>query len=199
MLNSFLIKRSVMYKLLLGFMSMALLVGCSSKEEKALVKSYQSKMAYHKNLQQTEKAEISDANGSIAIITATYLYSPNFEKNDTRDEVFIVGIHFEDSNTSRMNFNQDRTLDKATNRMLTSQDEYILTLNEKKPKKVTRLDANDAKLSNISFVTEWSDYYEVRYPHAGSRLKLVFENSFYGKADLNFSKVAKFVYTKKGF
>lgn len=188
-----------MYKLLLGFISIALLVGCSSKEEQALLKSYQSKMAYHKNLQQTEKAEISDGNSSIAIITATYLYSPNFEKNDTRDEVFIIGVHFEENNTSRMNFNQDRTFDLATNKRVTSKDEYILTLNGNKAKKVTHLEANDEKLSNISFVTEWSDYYELRYPHAGSIFKLVFENGFYGKADLNFSKVAKFVYTKKGF
>ena len=95
MLNSCLIKRSVMYKLFLGFMVTLLLVGCSSKEEKALLESYRKNIDYHKHLQQTEKAELYDGENSMAILTATYLYKPTFEKKDTRDELFIVGVQFE--------------------------------------------------------------------------------------------------------
>jgi len=179
-----------MYKLFSGLMVMALLVGCSSKEEKALFKSYTQKMDYHKHLQQTEKAELFDGDTSIAILTATYMYSPSFEKNDTREEVFVVGVQFENPEESTMVFNKNKT---------TNTNGYILTLNGKKANKVVRLSENDKRLEGLSFITDWGEYYEVTYPHAGNRFSLIFKNERYGQSQLNFAKVAKFVYTKKGF
>jgi hypothetical protein len=179
-----------MYKLFSGLMVMALLVGCSSKEEKALLKSYTQKIDYHKHLQQTEKAELFDGDTSIAILTATYMYSPSFEKNDTREEVFVVGVQFENPEESTMVFNKNKTINA---------NGYILTLNGKTANKVVRLSENDKRLEGLSFITDWGEYYEVTYPHAGKRFSLVFKNERYGQSQLNFAKVAKFVYTKKGF
>ena len=179
-----------MYKLFLGFMLVALFVGCSSKEEQALVKSYTDNMDYHKHLQQTEKAELFNGDSSAAILTATYVFTPSFDKNDTRDEVFIVGVQFEDPEVSTMHFDK-----KATD----NANEYILTLKGKKAKKVVHLSQNDKRLHGVSFVTDWGEYYEVTYPHTGKRFTLVFKNEQYGTSVLNFAKVAKFVYTKKGF
>jgi hypothetical protein len=190
MLNSSLIKRSVMYKLFLGLMVVALFVGCSSKEEKALLKSYTQKIDYHKHLQQTEKAELFDGDSSMAILTATYIYSPSFEKNDTREEVFIVGVQFENPEDSKMIFNKNKS---------THTNEYTLTLRGKKANKVVHLSENDKRLDGLSFITDWGEYYEVTYPHTGKRFTLVFKNAKYGTSTLNFAKVAKFVYTKKGF
>ena len=179
-------------KLYLGLcVCVALLVGCSSKEEQSLLKSYASNTSYHKHLQRTEKTELYDNNNSVAILTATYMYTPNFEKNDTRDEVFIVGVLFENDDDSKMNFDINSTF--------SNKNDYILTLNNKHAINVVPLDKNDKRLKGISFVTTWGDYYEVTYPHAGQRFTLVFQNSKYGKGTLNFAKVAKFVYTKKGF
>jgi len=180
-----------MYKILLGLMVLSLFVGCTSKEEKALLKSYHAKTQYHKHLQRTEKQDIFKENTLLATITATYMNIANFAKKDTRDEVFIVGVHFEDTDTAKIFFDKNSTL--------LAENEYTLTLNHKNAISVTHLDNKDKKLSSISFITDWGDYYEVKFPHAGKRFKLVFENGANQKVDLDFSKVAKFVYTKKGF
>ncbi len=180
-----------MLRLFLGLIVIALFVGCSSKEEQALLNSYTQKIKYHKYLQQTEKAELSDGNSSVAILTATYMYTPNFEKKDKRKEVFIVGVAFEEPEESTLNFDKKSVSDNV--------NEYTLTLNGKKATKAVRLNDNDKRLKGISFITDWGEYYEVTFPHTGKRFSLVFENKMYGKGTLNFAKVAKFVYTKKGF
>jgi len=180
-----------MLKLFIGWVVIALLVGCSSKEEQALVDSYTKKNTYHKNLQRTEKVELYDGNTSVAILTATHLYTSNLDKNDTRDEVFIIAVAFEEPEVSHLRF--DISSEEA------SENEYVLTLNNKKASKVVHLDASDKKLKNVSFVTGWGEYYEVKFPHAGTKFSLEFANNNYGKGKLNFSKIPKFVYTKKGF
>jgi hypothetical protein len=180
-----------MYKLVLGLMAISLFVGCTSKEEKALLESYNNNITYHKHLQKTEKAELFDGENSVAVLTATHLYTPSYEKIDKRDEVFIVGVQFEYPDSSNMNFDKNATSGHA--------NEYTLTLNNSTAKKVERLSEDDKRLEGISFVSEWGEYYEVTFPHARKRFSLVFENARYGKETLNFSKVAKFVYTKKGF
>jgi len=189
MLNSSLIKRSVMYKLFLGLMVVALFVGCSSKEEKALLKSYADKTAYHKHLQHTEKAEFFEGEESKIIVTATYLFSQNFEKKDQRPEKFIVGVAFSDPDVSHLDFTKEN-----------SRRNYTLTLNGKSAKKVKKLTLNDKRLKGISFVTDWGEYYEVTFPHVNAkRFSLMLEHPDFGKKSLHFAKVAKFVYTKKGF
>lgn len=178
-----------MLKLFIGVLVMTLLVGCSSKEEKALLKSYADKTAYHKHLQYTEKAELFEGEESQIMITATYLFSPNFEKKDTRPETFIVGVVFADPETSRITFKKANT-----------GRDYTLTLKNKSAIKVEKLASNDKRLKGISFVTEWGEYYEVTYQHVNAkRFTLVLEHPNYGKKALHFAKVAKFVYTKKGF
>ena len=180
-----------MVKLFLGWVVIALLVGCSSKEEQALVDSYTKKNTYHKNLQRTEKVELYDGNASVAMLTATHIYTPNFEKNDTREEVFIIAVSFEEPEISRLRFDI-KSKDAG-------EDEYVLTLNKKKATKVLHLDASDKKLEHVSFVTGWGEYYEVKFPHVGTKFSLEFSNPNYGKGKLKFSKIPKFVYTNKGF
>jgi len=169
----------------------ALFVSCSSKEEQGLLRLYKNNVNYHKYLQKTEKTELKDSNSSMAIVTATYIYTPILNRNDNRDEVFIVGVLFENSDTSKILFNKNATS--------VDENEYTLTLEGKNATKVTHLNKNDSRLKNISFITTWGEYYEVAYPHSGKIFTLVFENSKYGKQTLPFSKVSKFVYTKKGF
>ena len=200
MLKSLLLmKECIMLKLFMGWVIIALLVGCSSKEEQALLSAYTQKSQYHKHLQRTEKAELHDANSSVALITATHLYTPSHDKNDTSDEVFIIGVQFEDSDNSKMLFDKSSTFDKDKNITLTNENEYILTLNKKKASKVVPLPNDDKRLKKLSFITQWVDYYEVTFPHTGSRFSLEFANAYYGKKALRFSKLPKFVYTKKGF
>ena len=80
----------------ISFIAIALLLGCTSKQEADLMQAYNEKVNYHKQLQKTEKTQLYQDNVTKAMLTATYLYTPNFENSDTRDEVFIVGLYFED-------------------------------------------------------------------------------------------------------
>lgn len=172
-----------MNRLGLLLVTIVLIVGCSTKKEDSLMRSYNEKVDYHKELQKTEKVQLYENNETSVVLVATYKFTKSFEKNDTRDEVFIVGIHTEEEEAENINVN-----------------DYNLTVNKKKAKKVTSLSPDDKRLKNLSFVSEWGSYYLMVFPHVKSkRVKLQFKHQEYGKGTLNFAKVAKFVFTKKGF
>lgn len=165
------------------FIAIVLLLGCTSKKEQDLMQAYTDKINYHKLLQKTEKTQLYENNVTKALLTATYLYTPNYEKNDTRDEVFIVGIHMEDEES-----------------VYPDTQEYNLTLNNKSVKEVKSLALDDERLKDISFVSEWGSYYLVTFPHVSSKkLTLVLDSELYGKGILHFAKVAKYVLSKKSF
>ena len=165
------------------FIAIALLFGCTSKKEQDLMQAYDKKIQYHKYLQKTEKTQLYEDNVTKAMMTATYLYTPNYEKNDTRDEVFIVGIHLEEEASE-----------------YPASQEYNLTLNNKSVKEVKGLALDDERLKDVSFVSEWGSYYLVTFPHVSSKkLTLVLDSELYGMGVLHFAKVAKYVLTKKSF
>ncbi len=178
-----------MVRLCLGVCAVALLVGCSTKREENLLQSYTQKIAYHKHLQYTEKAELYDGDNAKVMVTATYLFRQNFEKNDKRPETFIVGVAFDDTPNATLSFDANN-IGKT----------YTLTLNHQSAQKVQELALNDKRLKGISFVNEWGSYYEVTFAHVNSkRFSLLLEHPRYGKKRLAYAKVAKFVYTKKSF
>ncbi|HIQ46384.1 MAG TPA: hypothetical protein EYH57_02055 [Sulfurovum sp.] len=169
-----------MFRLAAASIGIFILLGCTSKEESALMKSYTEKMNYHKKLQKTEKVQLYENNVTKVMLTATYLYTPTEDKNDTRDELFIVGIHFEDG--------------------ASDESGYSLLLNTTKPKEIQALKENDKRFKDLSFISEWGEYYLVTFPHSKSKkLTLVFESEQYGKGTLHFAKVAKYVFTKTAF
>jgi len=165
-----------MFRLLVGVMGIILFLGCTSKEETALMKSYTEKINYHKKLQRTEKIQLYENNVTKVMLTATYLYTPTEEKNDKRDEVFIVGVHIDEE---------------------TDEKGYSLLLNGKEAKEVKVLKENDIRLKELSFISQWGDYYLLTFPHVkGKKLSLVFESEQYGRCELSFAKVAKYVLIK---
>lgn len=177
-----------MVKMILSLITLALLTGCSSKEQDALMQAYDKEKNYHMQLQKTEKIQLYDAQVTKAMLTATYLFEESADTNDTRDEVFIVGIYAEENEDDSFNENSFE------------EDEYSLVLNGKPPKSVKQLKASDPLLKDISFVSDWSQFYLVTFPHTSSKsFKLVFESYFYGKGELHFAKVAKYVLTKQAF
>jgi len=167
----------------ISFIAIALLLGCTSKQETDLMQGYSEKVNYHKQLQKTEKIQLYQDNVTKAMLTATYLYTPNFENNDTRDEVFIVGFYLEDKASGHINTEGN-----------------TLTLNGKTAKEVKALRLDDERLKDISFVTPWNSYYLVTFSHeANKKITLVFESELYGKGELHFAKVAKYVLNKEAF
>lgn len=172
-----------MLKLSISLIAIVLLIGCVSKNEKDLMDSYSQKINYHKQMQKTEKTQLYQDDETKVMLTATYRYTPNFENNDTRDEVFIVGVHLNH---------------KAFGNI--ESHEYNLTLNGQPPKELERLNHSDDRLKDLSFVTQWSDYYLVTFPHESNKdITLVYEHKKYGKGTLHFAKVAKYVLNKEAF
>jgi hypothetical protein len=157
-----------------------LLHGCTSKEETALMASYTDKIKYHKKLQKTEKIQLYENNVTKVMVTATYLFTRTVDKNDTRDESFIVGIHVDDEAAENVS--------------------YSLLLNGKAAKDIKELSVDDERLKELSFISQWGEYYLVTFPHVNSKkVTLVFQSERYGKGVLHFAKVAKYVLTKQAF
>jgi hypothetical protein len=240
----------------LGILLIAIgfLVGCTTSKEDALIQSYQQKVDYHKQLQKTEKIQLFENNVTKAVLTATYLYTPNFKKHDQRDEQFIVGVHLEDETViereeiieiieifgirdtddiKKMRDKQEKESKVVPNSLyddmmsLIDTNNTLKTTNKKKTKKTKKttnkktknkvkkyglmlqgknaiqikaLSKNDERLKDIAYVTDWGSYYLVTFEHTNSkRFSLVFESEKYGKGTFSFAKVAKYIYTKKGF
>ena len=197
-----------MFRLGLLFVTILFLIGCTTKKEDSLLKSYSEKIDYHKQLQKTEKIQLYENNETKVVLVATHLYTKNFEKKDTRNEVFIIGVHIEDEEINDIvslfgieKPNKSKKVnDKKSKKNKKKVPVYGLTIKGKKAIVIKELDRNDARLKKLSFVTEWGSYYLVTFKHVKSkRFTLVFNSDTYGKGTLHFSKVAKYVYTKKGF
>ena len=172
-----------MVKLSISLIAILLLMGCTSQKEIDLMQAYSDKMNYHKQLQKTEKTQLYQDNVTKAMLTATYLFTPNFENHDIRDEVFIVGLYLEDKVSGKINGEGN-----------------TLTLNGKIAKEIKAISLDDERLKDLSFVTSWSSYYLVTFPHEpNKKITLVFESELYGKGELHFAKVAKYVLNKEAF
>ena len=169
--------------ILYSLTTIALIVGCSSKDEDKFLNVYEKNKDYHYELQKTEKAQLYDSeNITKAVLTAKYLYTPSEDQNDTRDEKFIVGIYIEDEEVSF------------------GSSEYTLTLNKIAAKNVKKLSQNDPLLKDISFLSEWSTFYLFTFPHTTSKsFNLLFQSDQYGTSKLHFAKKAKYVFNKKAF
>ena len=244
-----------MLKLGIPLIAIGFLVGCTTAKEDALMQSYQQKVDYHKQLQKTEKIQLFENNVTKAVLTATYLYTPNFKKFDQRDEQFIVGVHLEDESetylndiievfgirdtddikkmrdkqkkksetmpnslyddmmslvdTSKNNDNLKTTNKKDKNKIVNKKKsnknknkvkQYGLILQGKNAIAIKSLNKNDKRLKDIAYVTDWGSYYLVTFEHTNSkRFSLVFKSEEYGQGTFSFAKVAKYIYTKKGF
>jgi len=233
MLNSSLNnKGNVVIRFVLLFLSIILIVGCSSKE-KSLMKEMTLHQTYYKMLQKTEKVMLSENNITKAILTATYLYIPTVHsKKSDANETFIIGLYLDDEEVDSLSdvFDLYSKTDNKTNKKdekdknvfennethstdtkLTKPDNikmsdvnntikstYKITLNGKKPLSIEKLTLNDNRLKHLSFVTEWNTYALVKFKHVkNTHLTLLFESTQYGKGTLHFSKVAKYVFSKK--
>ncbi len=193
-----------MRNIILSLTVMALLAGCTSKEEKALMEAYEKKKPYHQQLQKTEKTQLYDGLITKALLSATYLNEQNTDKEYKPDEVFIVGIYIEeDVESEDANNSKDSNIIEDSNtseERFFHQEGYSLTLNGTVPKSMQQLEADDPLLKHISFVSEWNYFYLVTFPHTSKKsFKLIFKSELYGSGKLHFAKVAKYVLTKELF
>ncbi|MGC9350976.1 MAG: hypothetical protein ACP5D3_03225 [Sulfurovum sp.] len=171
-------------RIFIGLVTLLLLLSaCSSKTDDPLLERFEKNKTAYRHLQKTEKAQLYENNVTKAFITATYLYTPGDTlRREKRDEQFVVGIYLEEESSNR--------LGKV----------YRLTLDGENPKSIRPLDKKSPYLEGVPFVTEWNSYYLVTYPYTLCKnFSLIFEHRKYGKKEMPFSKVAKYVESQKAF
>ncbi len=189
------IRNSIFFSL-----ALVLVAGCTSKEEEKFLNIYENNKDYHLKLGKTEKTQLLDANYTKALLTATYLFEQMEDVDDIRDEKFIVGLYKDDENGSFENTDYNLTLKGRFKNGFKENGDIKYATKKKLPKRVEKLNSNDVRLKNISFSSDWTEYYLFTFPHTESKsFKLIFQSKNYGKGKLNFAKVSKFVLTKEAF
>ena len=206
-----------MIKLIVIVLTILLLIGCSSKEEKNLMKEYTKKKSYFKKLQKTEKIMLMQDNVTKAVLTAQYIPSISNQLRDDSNETFIIGLYLENEDVGDLqntfglrkkgkkrevlkaiydkNASHEVQYDEFN---MTIPAKYRLTLNGEKALSIQRLSDADKRLKDLALKSEWTIYSLVRFKHSkGNFMRLKFESSLYGVGETTFSKVAKYVYTKK--
>ena len=197
------------YNLLFITLAVGTISGCSSKEEAKFLNVYEKNINYHVNLSKTEKVKLNDGNTTKALLTATYLFEQTTDKDDARDERFIVGLFKDDDNGSFSSSEYNLTLKgqfkdinntKDSNNSKNTKGVVKYKRQSKLPKSIKLLSKNSPMLKDISFKSEWTEYYLYTFPHTKSKaFQLVFKSKDYGKGKLNFAKASKYVFTKQAF
>jgi hypothetical protein len=186
------------YNLLFITLSIGIISGCSSKEEENFLKVYEKNINYHVNLGKTEKVKLNDGNSTKALLTATYLFEKSADKDDTRNEKFIVGLYVDDENGSVDSLEYNLTLKGNFKSGKNSKGVVKYKNKRKAPLSVKHLTKNSPLLKDISFKSEWTKYYLYTFPHTKSKaFQLIFKSKNYGKGKLNFAKASKYVFTKQ--
>lgn len=167
----------------------ALLVLFLTSCENKMLNQLNKRQDFYANLQQTQKITLSQDDETKAMLSITYLHSKEYLKYQSsktqkeEGEKFIVGIFFEDTNSSlSMDLNND----------------YSVRLGRKHPKDIKELSINDDILKNIPMVNNWSKYYLVTFAHKPKkRFNFVLSHQEYGIKRIKFYKVAKYLFNAK--
>ncbi len=161
------------------------LTSCENK----MLNQLHNKQDFYAHLQQTQRITLSKDDNTKAILSVTYLHSKEYlkykssRKQKEDGERFIIGIFFEDNNSSlSMDLNNS----------------YSIRLGRKIPKDIKELSINDNILENIPMVNNWSKYYLVTFAYKPrKRFNFVFSHQEYGTKRIKFYKVAKYLFKAK--
>jgi uncharacterized protein YcfL len=170
------------------FITIFLVVGCSSKKEKVFMSVVKEQAIASKQLQKTEKIQLYNTQEGITnvLLTSTYISKKQITvKKEKRkyDEIFIVGVYVDNNETENINI-----------------ESFSLQINGKSPKSIKVLKENNRLLKEIPFVFPWTQFYLVHFPYSSSkRMRLSVDHAFYGEATVYFTKVAKYVLSKTAF
>lgn len=162
-----------------------LILGCSSKKEKAFLDVFNTHKEESRKLQKTEKIQLYNIHEGTTnvLLTSTYISKKEKDKKIKNDEIFIIGIYADNNET------QDVSLKT-----------FSLALNTKSPKSIKLLNKDSKLLKKIPFVFPWTQFYIVHFPDTSQKsMRLTVKHTFYGKGMAYFSKVAKYVLHKKAF
>jgi len=155
------------------------IIGCSSKDIDSLWQKDQQSVTYRTKLIKTQHAILTSGETKIYII-ATYM-NDNIDKSKSQNinEQFIISLYIEGN--SDLIFGKD----------------YYITLSDKQPLSIKKLNINDPLLRDISFKNSWKTYYLLEFSHiTDDRLFMLLHNKQGDKVKLYFAKRAKYTLEK---
>lgn len=165
-----------MHKIALTLVLSIFFLGCSSKDDSALLKHLSENSTRYTNLQQTKNIKVMQEDRIFGFVSLTYLYEKGMvDYDDASDERFVVGIYHQEDDLGN----------------------WSLRLNDKEPKKIELLKENSAHLRELPLINSWTKYYLVTFEHTKSAdINLLYEDPALGSHKVQFSK--KFTYEKTG-
>lgn len=165
-----------MHKIALTLVLSIFFLGCSSKDDSALLKHLNENSTRFTSLQQTKNIKVLQEDRIFGLVSLTYLYEKGMVGyDDASDERFIVGIYHQEDDLAQ----------------------WSLSLNDKEPKKIEALEQNSSYLQNLPLINSWTKYYLVTFEHTKSAdIDLLYADPSLGAHRVQFSK--KFIYEKTG-
>ncbi len=165
-----------MHKIALTLVVSIFFLGCSSKDDSALLKQLNENSTRFSSLQQTKNIKVVQEDRIFGFVSLTYLYEKGMvDYDDTSDERFVVGIYHQEDDFGK----------------------WSLRLNDKEPNKIEALEQNSGYLQDLPLINSWTKYYLVTFEHTKSKdINLLYEDPALGSHKVQFSKT--FVYEKTG-
>lgn len=139
-----------------------------------------------------QSEDIDNASESMAEILGTRVWPEPEDNNETN-------VTIETNVISDVKSTDDKNTTETEEQNMTT--DFELTLmgkkNGQKAIYIEELDKNDARLKNLSFVSEWSRFALVKFAHSKRKtFKLKLKSKLYGSGTLSFAKSAKYTFTK---
>lgn len=181
----------MVFKYGLGVLVGVLLLGCSSKENDRLMETYSQKSHSYKMLQKTEKLQFKENNETTLLLTVSYINTQILMNDDVSDEIFLLGIYsdkkemkslpYKDfeitlknlmTKEEKITYKKQKFL-KEDLRIKVSKKVKVKKVKYVKPKDIQLVSKDSPYLKDISFVSDWSQFYLIKFKHmAGNRLIL---------------------------
>ncbi len=131
----------------------------------AIKNAFKKDILYEKTLKYTQRGQIVNSLETKALIDAVYL-NPLYP-NKFKYPTFLIGVYNGFDNSIQNN-------------------EFTLTLNGKKPVKITSQIPNFIPYRYYPFYNSWMNYYIVEFNQTNKPLKLIYKSKHWGEAKLTF-------------
>ncbi len=154
------------------FLSTGILILFTACTTKSALNHFEKDPMSANAIQYTKKADLIYNNEINSMIIATYLNNINKEYKSDKLNSFLVGIHLVNKNEHDFEKN-----------------DYKITLNDKKPLHLSKIDRSSKLVSSIPLKNNWANYYLLQFENDENKnMNILFNHSTFGEAKINFQK-----------
>lgn len=157
------------YYLSLSTTFLLLFTGCNSNNA---LNHFKKNPESARAIQYTKKADLVYNNEINSMIFSTYLNKVNKKYESNKVNNFVVGIHL-------VNKNEHDFI----------KNDYFITLNDKKPLNIIKIDENSELVSSIPLKNNWANYYLLEFENdENQNMNIIFSHPTFGKTKIGFQK-----------